>query len=91
MIHQENLEVTSESIERHHFHLKHKSTVTVSVNDTNGAGLATEVYSDGFLVDMTKPISTFLADGYNVTKDEQYVVSAVQHNEKSCVFLEKVI
>ena len=75
VLHQTRLERTFTTNTVYHLHLHHKDSVRISVVAENGARLKTEVISNGYLVDLTRPRVIYLHDGLDKNKDQMYTVS----------------
>ncbi|XP_033105583.1 uncharacterized protein LOC117107873 isoform X2 [Anneissia japonica] len=58
--------------EWHHFHLKDGDDVFIELEAINQAGLALSKQSDGFRVDLTPPIMTFIGDGSTPGEDIEF-------------------
>ncbi|KAI8516746.1 hypothetical protein Bbelb_053270, partial [Branchiostoma belcheri] len=56
----------------HKFHLHHGDHVTVQLEATNQAKDSTVTSSDGFIVDMTKPVMVHLGDGAEPGQDREF-------------------
>ena len=58
----------------HTFSLSNGDMITVTVEAVNGAGLSANASSDGYIIDLTPPQTTFLYDG--VSDDIDYSIDA---------------
>ncbi|KAI8516764.1 hypothetical protein Bbelb_053450 [Branchiostoma belcheri] len=60
----------------HKFHLHHGDHVTVQLEATNQAKDSTVTSSDGFIVDLTKPVMVHLGDGTEPGQDREFSADA---------------
>ncbi|XP_078695732.1 uncharacterized protein LOC144924477 [Branchiostoma floridae x Branchiostoma belcheri] len=60
----------------HKFHLHHGDHVTVQLEATNQAKDSTVTSSDGFIVDLTKPVMVHLGDGPEPGQDREFSADA---------------
>jgi len=58
----------------HKFHLHHGDHVSVQLETTNQAMGSTVTSSDGFIMDLTKPVMVHLGDGAEPGEDRAYSV-----------------
>ncbi|XP_071959997.1 uncharacterized protein [Antedon mediterranea] len=68
----ESVEPNATFFEWHHFHLKDGDDVFIELDVVNQAGLSVTQRSDGFRVDLTPPIMTFIGDGSTPGEDIEF-------------------